>query len=458
VTELPRGWVEVPLGTFATTTKNIDPARQSETVFDLYSVPAFANGLPDVVTGAEIGSTKQIVQQDDVLLCKIIPHLNRVWSVPESSGRSQIASPEWLVYRDHGCEPNYLRGALSEASFREKFLETKSGVGGSLTRARAMQVNEIPIPIAPRFEQQRIVAKVEGLTARTARARADLSRIPTLIARYKQRLLALAFSGDLTAGWRSAHSDLKSIAGRLPDDIRSKFVSTENDDFVAPYPIPFAWRWLRLPEIGDLDRGKSRHRPRNDPKLFGGPYPFVQTGDVRAANRVLTEFTITYSEFGLEQSRLWPVGTVCITIAANIAETAILGIEACFPDSVVGFLPDPGRVSGEFVEFFIRTMRSELEAFAPATAQKNINLNVLSSVRVPVPPVEEQAEIVRRIESAFGWLDRMAAHHTAAVRLMPKLDAANLFPRIRLTNQQACYWNGFGDSARLHRRKEGGNS
>lgn len=232
-------------------------------------------------------------------------------------------------------------------------------------------------------------------------------------------------------GWRSHNENAQPVDGRSAAEIRSKYSTDQSDEFDPPFATPSTWRWLRLPEIGDLDRGKSRHRPRNDPKLFGGPYPFVQTGDVRAADRLLTEFSTTYSEFGLEQSRLWPIGTVCITIAANIAETAILGIEACFPDSVVGFLPDVDRVSGEFVEFFIRTMRSELEAFAPATAQKNINLNVLSSVRVPVPPVEEQAEIVRRIESAFGWLDRMAADHAAAARLLPKLDAAILAKAFR---------------------------
>jgi restriction endonuclease S subunit len=284
----------------------------------------------------------------------------------------------------------------------------------------------LDIALPPLPEQRRIVAKVDGLTARTARARKELDRIPTLIARYKHRLLALAFSGELTASWRSHNKNAHQIVGRSAAEIRSKYSADQTDEFEPPFATPSTWRWLRLPEIGDLDRGKSRHRPRNDPKLFGGPYPFVQTGDVRAADRLLTEFSTTYSEFGLEQSRLWPIGTVCITIAANIAETAILGIEACFPDSVVGFLPDVDRVSGEFVEFFIRTMRSELEAFAPATAQKNINLNVLSSVRVPVPPLEEQAEIVRRIESAFGWLDRMAADHDAAVRLIPKLDAAIL--------------------------------
>jgi type I restriction enzyme, S subunit len=351
---------------------------------------------------------------------------------------TELASYERAVVDSHvtilragkAVDPAYLFGFIQSPAIQDRIEDMQSGSTNQVELNRSEIVSTV-VPVAPLSEQRRIVAKVDGLTARTARARKELDRIPTLIARYKQRLLALAFAGELTLGWRSANDGLNPVTGRKACDVRSKYSSGENDDFTPPYVIPSNWSWLRLPEIGDLDRGKSRHRPRNDPKLFGGAYPFIQTGDVRAASRVLTEFSSTYSEFGLQQSRLWPIGTVCITIAANIAETAILGIEACFPDSVVGFLPDIDRMSSDYVEYFIRTMRSELEAFAPATAQKNINLNVLSSVRVPVPPKEEQAEIVRRIESAFGWLDRMAADHAAAARLLTKLDAAILTKSFR---------------------------
>src|SRR3569623_376107 len=101
--------------------------------------------------------------------------------------------------------------------------------------------------------------------------------------------------------------------------------------------LPKGWRLLTLRELGTVERGRSRHRPRNDPSLYGGPYPFVQTGDIKAAGLRLHEYSQTYNEVGLAQSRLWPAGILCITIAANICDTAILGIPACFPDSIVGF-------------------------------------------------------------------------------------------------------------------------
>lgn len=169
--------------------------------------------------------------------------------------------------------------------------------------------------------------------------------------------------------------------------------------------MPDGWVWSTLPEIGELNRGKSKHRPRNDPRLYGGQYPFVQTGDIRHAKGVLRHYSQTYNEEGLKQSRLWPKGTLCITIAANIADTAILGFDACFPDSVVGFLAEPSHCKVRFYELFLRTAKEDIERYAPATAQKNINLRILSSVAVPVPSLEEQRLIVEEVERHLSIAD-----------------------------------------------------
>ena len=138
--------------------------------------------------------------------------------------------------------------------------------------------------------------------------------------------------------------------------------------------------------------------------MYGGPYPFIQTGDVRRSDGSITAHGQTYSEFGLKQSRLWPIGTLCITIAANIAETGILKLEACFPDSVVGFVSEHGYPTTEYVEFFIRTARAGLDRLASATAQKNINLEVLGSVAVPTPPLAEQQRIVAEVNRRLSLI------------------------------------------------------
>jgi type I restriction enzyme S subunit len=166
--------------------------------------------------------------------------------------------------------------------------------------------------------------------------------------------------------------------------------------------LPEGWAWASLPMLGEFGRGKSKHRPRNDPKLYeGGTYPFLQTGRVRNSSGRIANYDKLYNELGLAQSKLWPVGTVCITIAANIAESGILEIDACFPDSVVGLIPHED-IEGPYIELFIRTAKAELDRYAPATAQKNINIDTLNSVAVPLPPADEQKVIADRVASLIG--------------------------------------------------------
>ena len=166
-----------------------------------------------------------------------------------------------------------------------------------------------------------------------------------------------------------------------------------------------SWCWALLDELGDLNRGKSKHRPRDDKRLFNGKYPFIQTGEIRNSGGLISNYVKTYSEFGLKQSKLWPKNTLCITIATNIAETAILNIPACFPDSVVGFIPNDEVTSVKFIHFYIKTIKNRLESYAPATAQKNINVETLKDIVVPLPSVSEQHEIVKMIERSFSIID-----------------------------------------------------
>ncbi|MBW5931824.1 restriction endonuclease subunit S [Klebsiella grimontii] len=166
-------------------------------------------------------------------------------------------------------------------------------------------------------------------------------------------------------------------------------------DEEKPFELPDGWEWCRLTDIGELARGKSKHRPRNDPALYtNGEYPLVQTGDVARSGGCIRTFSAMYNKVGLNQSRLWPKGTLCITIAANIADSGILEFDACFPDSVVGFTPYDKEIPVIYFHYFMITIKSSLEKFAPSTAQKNINLDVLSQVFVPCPPLKEFSRIV----------------------------------------------------------------
>ena len=142
--------------------------------------------------------------------------------------------------------------------------------------------------------------------------------------------------------------------------------------------------------------------------LFGGKYPFIQTGDIRNANGgYIKNYSQTYSEKGLEQSKLWYKGTLCITIAANIGETAILGIDACFPDSVVGLVCNEKLLLNKYTNYFFISHKSKLEELAPATAQKNINVDILEKVKLPLPSLLEQQLIVDELESKLTVCDKI---------------------------------------------------
>ncbi len=155
------------------------------------------------------------------------------------------------------------------------------------------------------------------------------------------------------------------------------------------------WEEKTLKEIAiDFGRGKSKNRPRNDKKLFGGKYPFVQTGDIRNTDKVLKTFTQTYNEVGLAQSKLWPKGTICITIAANIAETAILDFDSCFPDSMIGLVVDPNKADSNYTYYSLLFLKSKLQELGKGSAQDNINLGTFQKQYFPFPDIEKQKQIV----------------------------------------------------------------
>ncbi|KAA1258590.1 EcoKI restriction-modification system protein HsdS [Rubripirellula obstinata] len=148
-----------------------------------------------------------------------------------------------------------------------------------------------------------------------------------------------------------------------------------------------------LAELGHVSRGRSRHRPRHADFLYGGNHPFFQTGDVRNANLYLTEFSQTYSDAGLAQSKKWPAGTLCITIAANIAEVAILGVDACFPDSIIGFVAEEQRCDVRYVKYWFDVFQKRFQQVSQGAAQDNLSLEKLLRFRIPVPELSVQNRI-----------------------------------------------------------------
>jgi type I restriction enzyme S subunit len=181
------------------------------------------------------------------------------------------------------------------------------------------------------------------------------------------------------------------------------------------------WKPRRLDELGFVGRGKSRHRPRNEVRLYGGPYAFIQTAEIMAADPYITNYSQTYSEFGLKQSKMWPPDTLCMTIAgANTAKTAILKIDACFPDSVVGFIPDKSKSDLHFVKYSLDLMRHHFLSVSRGATQDNLSLDKLLSFPILAPDVDQQ----RRIGAMLSPYDELMENSRRRMQILEAMARA----------------------------------
>ncbi|HGE9194730.1 TPA: restriction endonuclease subunit S [Escherichia coli] len=239
----------------------------------------------------------------------------------------------------------------------------------------------------------------------------------------KQTILQLAVMGKLVPqdpNDEPASELLKRIAQEKAQLVKEGKIKKQKSlppisDEEKPFELPEGWEWSYLSDIGILARGRSKHRPRNDPTLYAdGTIPLVQTGDVARSNGCINTYSALYNQLGLSQSKLWNKGTLCITIAANIADSGILNFDACFPDSVVGFTPYENEIPVLYFHYFMMTIKSTLEKFAPSTAQKNINIDILSQLFFPCPPSEEFHRIVDKVQNLLSVCDVLRAYIQSA--------------------------------------------
>ncbi len=328
-----------------------------------------------------------------------------------------------------GLRPEWLNYFLKQGNFYKSLAAIARGAATKRIQPEALFAVKLPVPSI--IVQDQVIKRMDLCTSEYAKLGHEITCQETLLAKLKQAILRDAIAGKLTADWRAAHPD-EEPASQLLLRIQADKVRLVADKKLRPekplpkitpdeipFGIPQGWKWCRMGEAGIFQRGKSKHRPRNDPRLFeDGNIPFVQTGDVARSKyngfRIETSAGY-YNKTGLAQSRLWPEGTMCITIAANIAETGFLTFPACIPDSVVAYTPVIKGKTPQFLRMFIELTRTAIEQFAPATAQKNINLEIINELMLPFPPLAEQAAIVERAETLIEQCSVLAAEieHTS---------------------------------------------
>ncbi len=386
-----------------------------------------------------------------------------------SEDEQLVADSHVTVVRPTTISPVFLWRWIQSPSVQRELEGNASGTTNQIELNTSTVISHLT-PIPPLAEQHRIVAKVDELMALCDRLEGQQADAESAHAQLAQALLGSLTQAtdaeDFAASWQRLAEHFHTlfttepsidalkqtllqlaVMGKLvpqdpSDEPASELVKRISNDrsdhrggkqkpiadiseVEKPFELPVNWAWVTLPAVGELARGKSRHRPRNDPSLYaGGNVPLIQTGDVARASGTVKTHSAMYNAKGVEQSRLWPAGTMCITIAANIADSALLGFDACFPDSVVGFIPDLPELNVRYFEFFLRTAKSHLEDYAPSTAQKNINLEILGLLSVPLPPANEVQRIVAKVDQLMAICDQLKARLTQARQLNEQLATA----------------------------------
>jgi type I restriction enzyme S subunit len=282
----------------------------------------------------------------------------------------------------------------------------------------------IPVPIAPLPEQQRIVAKLDALFEKIESNKQRLDKIPKLLKRFRQSVLAAAVSGKLTEDWRE-WNDFKNQF-----DISNGFEIDET--YKELLELPLNWKWVALGNYVKCNRGRFSIRPRNDPRYFGGNIPFIQIGDLPREGGYVSKHTQTLNDAGLKVSKMFPKNTIAMAIVgATIANTGILAYDMCFTDSMVGM--NTGVLDlNKYLDYYLRIEKENFRQLSYAGGgQPNIKLELLNAYPFPLPPLEEQKEIVKQVEQLFAFADRIEVRYIKAKAMLDKFPQSILAKAFR---------------------------
>lgn len=323
-------------------------------------------------------------EKGDCLLAKITPCFENgkqgiARDLPSDFG---YASTELIPFRGRAGLSNkyFLFYFVLESETRRQIAQKMEGATGR-QRIPMSVLKNWPITVPPLPEQEKIAA----VLLKIQRAIETQDRMIQALRDLKKSTLQHVF----TRGLRGEKTKMTDIG-----------------------EIPKSWEVVELASIATIERGKFSHRPRNDPAFYGGMTPFVQTGDVVRSNGQIREFSQTLNERGLSVSKLFPKGTILLTIAANIGDTGILQFDSAFPDSIVGITPNH-QIEGRFLEGYLRTQKHQMHLMAPKGTQMNINIAFLKPWPVILPSREEQDAIGRVILQLDERLDIHESKKTA---------------------------------------------
>lgn len=338
---------------FANKTTALNPSKFPNEIFDLLSIPAYDLGEPSPVKGSAIGSQKTLVLPGDVLISKIVPHIRRVWIVPPSLGRRQIASSEWIVFRGNNLDPNYLRHVLLGDPFHEEFMATVAGVGGSLVRARPIHVAKIEIPFPDISEQERIAKILDQAEA---------------MREIRQRSIAL----------------LDELSFSIFDEIFS------NPDLPHSLPGHRNWPNIKIKELGKITTGRTP--PGSRVGMFGGEIPFVTPGDLNSGESVKRYLTFE----GAETVKIVKKGSLLVCCIGTIGKMAIAQEESSF-NQQINAIEWFDLITPRYGFFALQKIKPLLIGKSTSTTVPILNKSQFQEFQIPVPPLSIQTEFESKL-------------------------------------------------------------
>lgn len=420
---LPKTWEWITLESINNRKpKSITPSKFPNQEFEIYSVPTFPTGKPEILKGKEIKSGKQEVSLNEVLICKINPRINRVWIVGKKKDLPQIASTEWIVVKTpYQVDPLYLLRVCQSNYFRNLLTSNVSGVGGSLTRARPKEVLKYPIPLPPLAEQKRIVAKLDTLMGHVERSKEQLAKVPALLKAFRQSVLAQAVSGQLTEDWREG----KEYSIKLQPPIQI--------DLPKETKTLSKWSWNKLIKLAKLESG---HTPRKSVLEYwkDGDIPWISLQDIRAAHgKVIYQTKYMPTQLGIDNSsaRLLPKGTVCFSRDISVGFVTIMGKPMSTTQHFANWIVDINKLDNKYLMYCFMASKDSLIGNGQGTTVKTIYMPALKKMYLLTPPLQEQKEIVKRVEALFAKADTIEAQYQAAQEHLETLPQALLAKAFR---------------------------
>lgn len=339
--------------------------------------------------GSAIGSTKQTVAPGDVLISKINPRINRVWTVGPKTSEVQIASSEWIGFRSASVQPAFANYYFKSPDFREILCSEVAGVGGSLTRAQPRRVAEYPIPIAPAAEQTRIANQLDTLLTRIKSCNDRFDAIPALLKRFRQTVLDAATTGHLTDDWRQSESPLGT--------------QTPNAQLLISNEFPSGWQQYQLRELVDcfdnvrIPVKASERAKRQGAFSYYGAFGIIDSIDDFLFNG---EYLLLAEDGKNLESRDRPI--------------ALIASGKFWVNNHAHVIRPKNALNIRFLLHWLNSKSCDISDLLTGIDQIKLTRGAMDRIPVLVPPATEQAEIVRRVEALFALADRIEARYTAA--------------------------------------------